>query len=629
MLGESGMNRHERRAAKAKATAKPASGPQALALLHAAILKDTLEGRFLEALARCRQALALEPENADTAHLMAIVHLEAKQPDHAIVWTSRAIAKGTTPAYLTTLGLAQSALGRHNDALGTFERALQLVPNDAQLWWHKGMVLIAMDALFEALPCFEQASKLDPRHADAACKCGFILHGQKRFDEALIHLDRSLALQPRDAFTLQMRAMVLKELGRLDEALSDNQLAAELETANADIHGNLVVVLQRLGRTGEALSCYERALQLCPDVARNITNKASALSELGRLDEAMAAYRHALALDPQYAEAAWNLSLLQLLLGDFEAGWKGREVRWRFPELSQGYPKLSGRQWLGEPAIAGKRMVVCSDEGLGDTIQFVRYVPMLAARGAQVILVVDPPLVPLLSGIKGISQCLPKREGTALPAFDFHCPITSLPLAFGTKLDNIPADPGYLPPPAADRVQAFERRLGAHEKPRVGLAWSGNPGHWNDRNRSMPLAALSRLFDIDASFISLQKDPRPDDAEVLRANPGIVDLTAELADFAQTAALVSCLDLLVTVDTSVAHLAAALGKPTWLMLPHVPDFRWLLNRDDSPWYPTLRLFRQDGTRDYASVLSRVHDRLSALTATFAREPREPTGSIQT
>ena len=625
------MNRHERRVAKAKiktaakteVAAKPASGPQALAVLHAALLKDALEGRFLDALSRCRQALALEPDNADTLQLMAVVHLEAKQLDHAIEWISRAIAKEAKPAYLTTLGLAQSALGRHNEALGSFERALQLVPNDAQLWWHKGMAFIAMNAFFEALPCFEQASKLDPRHADAAHKCGFILHAQKRFDEALVHLDRSVALQPRDALTLHMRALVLKELGRLDEALSDNQLAADLDPTSPDICGNLGAVLQRLGRTEEALSWYERALQFRPDDARNLTNRASALAELGRVDEAMAGYRYAIAIDAQFAEAAWNLALLQLLLGDFEAGWKGREVRWRFPELSQGYPKLAGRQWSGEQAIAGKRIVVCSDEGFGDTIQFVRYVPMLAARGAQVLLVVDPPLVPLLSGVKGVSQCLPKREGTALPAFDFHCPVTSLPLAFGTKLDSIPAVPGYLPPPAADRVQAFEQRLGPHGKLRVGLVWSGNPRHWNDRNRSMALAALSPLFDIDASFISLQKDPRPRDAEVLRANPAVVDLTAELADFAQTAALVSCLDLLVTVDTSVAHLGAALGKPTWLLLPYMPDFRWLLGRDDSPWYPTLRLFRQDATRDYASVLDRVRAELSALTETFARERRAP------
>ena len=189
---------------------------------------------------------------------------------------------------------------------------------------------------------------------------------------------------------------------------------------------------------------------------------------------------------------------------------------------------------------------------------------------------------------RGALRRLPDLQ---LPAFDFHCPLTSLPLAFGTRLDTIPVEP-YLPPAAADRVQAWERRLGPHEKLRVGLVWSGNPKHWNDRNRSISLRSLSRLFDMDVTFVSLQKDPRPQDAEVLRQRPGIVDLTAELTDFGQTAALLSCLDLLISVDTSVAHLAGALGRPVWLLLPHVPDFRWLLGRDDSPWYPTLRLFRQ-------------------------------------
>jgi hypothetical protein len=220
---------------------------------------------------------------------------------------------------------------------------------------------------------------------------------------------------------------------------------------------------------------------------------------------------------------------------------------------------------------------------------------------------------PLLSALSGVSQSFPKSAST-LPAFDMHCAMSSLPLAFGTRLDTIPFGILYLPAPAESRVQAWQDRLGPHNKLRVGLVWSGNPNHSNDHNRSVPLRTLSRLLDADATFVSLQKDVRPDDAAALRKRSDIIDLTADLTDFVATAALVSCLDLVITVDTSVAHLAGAMGCPTWILLPYTPDYRWLLDRDDSPWYPTVRLFRQTETRDYVTVVDRVRTALLGLVA---------------
>jgi len=235
-----------------------------------------------------------------------------------------------------------------------------------------------------------------------------------------------------------------------------------------------------------------------------------------------------------------------------------------------------------------------------------------SARGARVILVVDDAAYPLLSALSDVAQCFPKSTGM-LPAFDMHCPMSSLPLAFATRLDTIPSGVSYLPAPAESRVHAWEGRLGPHERPRVGLVWSGNPNHINDHNRSIPLRTLARILDLDAAFVSLQKDARRDDGAVLRERTGLIDLTAELTDFSETAALVSCLDLVITVDTSVAHLAGALGRPAWVLLPFSPDYRWLLGRDDSPWYPTLRLFRQTESREYGSVLDRVRAELVALS----------------
>jgi uncharacterized protein (DUF58 family) len=220
---------------------------------------------------------------------------------------------------------------------------------------------------------------------------------------------------------------------------------------------------------------------------------------------------------------------------------------------------------------------------------------------------------PLLSAVEGVALCLPKT-GVTLPEFDLHCPLSALPLAFATRLDTIPAPPSCLPPPDEARVRAWEARLGARDRLRVGLVWSGNPAHNNDRNRSMPLATMAALLDIDARFISLQKDTRPADQDVLRERSEIVDLTAHLTDFSETAALIACLDLVVTVDTSVAHLAGAMGCPTWILLPYSPDYRWLLDRDDSPWYPSVRLFRQSERRDYVEVLARVRGELQKRVA---------------
>jgi hypothetical protein len=275
--------------------------------------------------------------------------------------------------------------------------------------------------------------------------------------------------------------------------------------------------------------------------------------------------------------------------------------------------------WLGDQDIEGKTILIAADEGLGDTIQFVRYVPMLAERGARVLLVVQDSLHRLLSGLSGVVQCTPTSAVSTLPAFDLHCPISSLPMAFKTRIETIPSAASYLPSPPADRVQAWKDRVGPRTKFRVGLVWSGSPNHLNDHNRSVPLQILARLFDIDATFISLQKDPRPGDAAMLQERDDIIDLTADLSDFTETAALVSCLDLIITVDTSVAHLAGALGRPTWILLPYTPDYRWLLARTDSPWYPSVRLFRQSETREYGSVLDRVRDELQALTLAFRSE----------
>jgi tetratricopeptide (TPR) repeat protein len=607
------MNRRDRRvAARKPQTALSGADAGSPAALHEAGSRHLRAGRHLEAQICCQQALALDGDHADTLHLMGLLSLHAGEYDHAVEWIVRAIRQDPKPEYLASLGTTLQRQGHPEEALKAFDKAVQLRPDDAELWTRLGNVLTELQRPDEAILGYQQALELNPRHWGAADRSAFVLFGLGRFEEALGYFDLCNELQPSRALTLQARALCLRGLKRYEEYLADSRQAHALDPNNAETRNNIGDALQSLGRHVEALPWFDRALALRPDFIAASVNKAYSLVELTRFDEAFAAYRHVNTIDPGHAQAEYNLSLIHLLKGNFEAGWAEREARWKIPSLSAAYPKFSQPMWLGEQAVEGKTILVQVDEGLGDTIQFARYVPMLAARGARVILVVERPAYALLSGLPGISQCLTLSD--TLPAFDMHCPICSLPLAFGTRLETIPSEISYLPRPAEARLQAWEDRLGPHDRLRVGLVWSGNPKHGNDHNRSLPLRALSRILDADATFVSLQKDPRPDDKALLLERSEIVDVSAQLTDFADTAALINCLDLVITVDTSVAHLAGALGCPTWILLPYIPDWRWLLDRDDSPWYPSVRLFRQDEARDYADVLDRVRTELLALVA---------------
>jgi len=609
------MDRREGRAATPESRTTPDGSALTPADLCEAGFRHMRAERYLEAQICCQQGLAIDPEHPNILHLMGLLSIQGQQYDHAVEWIARAIRQDPRPEYLLSLGRTLQLQGRHEDALKTFDKAVQLKPDDAELWKNLGNALVDLKRPQDALLSFQLALKLNPRHWNAAYQCGLVLRGQGQLEAALSYLDLACSLQPEQPSVLELRAAVLFGLRRFEEALADSRRVYAINPDNADTCNNIGSALQWLGRDEEALPWLDRCLELRPDYLAAFSNEMLALQQLRRFDEAVAVYHRLKAVDPDNAAADWDLALLHLLTGNFEAGWAGREARWRLPS---SYPEIPCPLWLGEGSLEGKTILLGADEGLGDTIQFARYVPMVAARGAQIVLLVKDPLVPLLAGLPGVSRCVPISAANTLPAFDVHCPLCSLPLAFGTTLDTIPPGTSYLPPPAASRVKIWEDRLGPHDRLRVGLVWSSNPDHKNDHNRSSSLRTFSAMFDVDATFISLQKDPRPDDKAILSERSDIVDLTAHLTDFVETSALISCLDLVITVDTSVAHLAGALGRPTWILLPYTPDYRWLLDRDDSPWYPTVRLFRQQASRDYADVIDRVRTELAALGSRCGR-----------
>lgn len=609
------MNRPQEHAARPPRESTSADARETPTAWFEAGLRLLQAGQLAEAEQCGRSALALDQGHADSLHLMGMLCVAARQYDLAIEWFAMAIRQNPDVAdYFSNLGMALLRRDRFDEAIKCYDRALVLNPGQAEIWFRMGESLRHRRRLDEAILSFDQALKLDRRHAGAAYASAMLHFDEGRYEQAIGSLDRLVALRPDLAGGHNLRGVCLLELERLEEALVSCGKALELAPDSADFASNVGLVLHRLGRDEEALTWSDKALALNPVLSFALNNRAQSLLALHRFDEALAVLDKAIAINPAFDLAHWNMGLTRLQLGDYETGWalreRGRACRGFFVDR-----KFTRPHWPGDQPIAGKTILLHSDEGLGDTIQYVRYVKLVAQLGARVILEVPGPVHALLSGIEGVSLCLPKA-GVTLPEFDLHCPLSGLPLAFKTRIETIPSDVPYLPVPQDGLRQAWEARLGPHDKMRIGLVWSGSPAQGNDRNRSMRLATMCRILDADARFFSLQKDPRPEDKATLGSRPDIIDLTAYLTDFVETAAMVSCLDLVISVCTSVAHLAGALARPSWILLCYAPDFRWLLDRDDSPWYPTARLFRQSAACDYAEVLDRVRAELNARIAAW-------------
>jgi hypothetical protein len=431
----------------------------------------------------------------------------------------------------------------------------------------------------------------------------------KRPDDALASCDKSIALKPDYAEAHNNRGNVLSNLKRPAQALASYDKAIALKPDYAEAHYNRGLVLLDLKRPEDALASCDKAIALKPDYAEAHTSRGLALLDLKRPEEALVSYNKAIALKPDYADACWNQSLCLLLLGRFEQGWRQHEWRKRRnePVATRSFPQPL---WLGEEDIAGKTLFIWWEQGFGDTIQFCRYAKLAETRGAKVIMSVQQPLRRLLMQISPTIQIIDQDE---VPTdFDYHCPLLSLPLAFGTTLATIPAPQQYLKAEEELRA-AWAARLPPKTKPRIGLVWSGRKDHKNDHNRSMELQQFLPILSADADSICLQNEIRDKDLAVLRQSGRIAYFGEELRDFSDTAALLDLMDLVITVDTSVAHLAGAMGKPVWILLPYSPDWRWLLDRDDSPWYPSARLFRQQQLGNWAAVIDRVGDQLRLLT----------------
>jgi tetratricopeptide (TPR) repeat protein len=509
---------------------------------------------------------------------------------------------------LHLLGLLKHQTGKAGEAYRLISAALAVNPRSADARSNLGLVLHALKRDTDALASFDAALALDPGHLEALNNRGTALTKLNRPAEALAAFERLLALSPRHPQAQVNRANALLDLGRVDEAIAAYDAVLVLQPRDAGAHFNRGNALARHDRLEEAVAAYDRAIAIAPGYVKAYNNRGLALRALNRHAEALASYERALALDKDFADAHLNAAHALLSLGDLPRGFAEYEWRWKSEELA--LPQRSYRQplWLGAQPIGGKTILLHAEQGLGDTIQFARYAKPLARAGATAVLEVAPALKELMSGMDGAARVL--AQGEALPAFDLHCPLASLTLAFKTELASIPAEIPYLAAPAA-RLEKWRARMDPLARPRIALAWSGNPAHANDRNRSIPLARLEPLWSrAGGSFVSVQRDVREADAAVLAGAARLVHLGDALSDFADTAAVLALADVVISVDSAVAHLAGAMGRPVWILLPFSPDWRWLLARGDSPWYPTARLFRQPAIGDWQSAIARLQQELA-------------------
>jgi len=569
-------------------------------------------GRLQDAEQLYRQILTEQPEHAAATHNLAVIARQIGRSDVAVNMLRRAIAlKPNFAEAHTNLGNALMDTGQFGEAIAAYRQAIALNPNLPEGHNNLGNALRQTGQLEEAIAAFRRAIALNVNYADAHNNLGIALNDAGKWNEAVISCRRAIAIKPDYAEAWSNLGNALKDGGKLDEAIAAYRQAILLNPGLPESHNNLGIALKDKDQLDDAITAWRQAIALRPNFANAHSNLGIALRDQGRFDEAIAAWRKAISLNPRCVDAHFGLAQALLLRGDWEEGWIEHEWRWQVKGAQRPRP-FAQPCWTGQD-LTGKTILLYADQGLGDTIQFVRYVPLLARLGANVVLEVQAGLKKIAKRVQGATGVV--ERGHPLPPFDFYCPMFSLPLAFKTTLPSIPSEIPYLSVDAQLVDSRQEKLAGFAVGPKVALSWAGNPGHHNERNRSMNLSQLALLGTVSGvQFFSLQKGEAGQQA----ANPPpgiqIIDWTDELRDFSDTAALVAQMDLVISVDTAVAHLAAAMGKPVWLLLPFVPDWRWLLNRDDSPWYPTMRLFRQKHRGDWQSVIAEVAGALKDMVS---------------
>ena len=594
---------------------------------------------------RARAAFQISPENYEAISLLGLVALHREDFSSARDWFSRAVAiqEGESEAH-TNLGLAYVALGRHEDALHAFDRALAIdsesgaahfgqgvalhslqelepaeaafrratlrQPQHTESYLRHANVLSELERWEEAIPRYENALRLGPDHSPALVGHANACMQLERYEQALAMYDRALAIDPCQVEVLSNKGSALIHLGRLPEALDMFKQGLAISSDHPALMSNVCTALHEALLHEEALVWADRAVTIDPLLAAAHLSRGNVLIDLARLEEATESLSRAAALDPSDGEARYSLGWTRLLAGDWNVGLELLEAR-RRKRSKRPVRSFTVPRWRGDFELAGRTILLHADQGLGDTIMCCRYVPLVQGRGARVVVQVQRALKALIEASFANAEVIAMEEDGG---FDCHCPLMSLPSAFRTTPDSIPSPSRYLAAPP-ERLWALDRRLGRSTRLRVGLAWSGNPSHTDDRLRSMSLSTFISALPEGADYYCLQKDIRDSDRSMLGLTPHIAYVEDVLGTFEDTAALIERMDLVIAVDTSIAHLAAALGRSTWILVPKRPDWRWMLEKRDTPWYSSARLFRQTDWQDWTHPLNEVRNELASKLRT--------------
>ncbi|HEX3985207.1 MAG TPA: tetratricopeptide repeat protein [Acidobacteriaceae bacterium] len=574
-------------------------------------------GRGADAVAAYARALKLPSGAAKAALALGSQLCREQRYEEALSIFGRGIRCAPSNADLHfSAGAAAAMAGKVHDAKASYTKALRCRLSFPEAHLNLGNLLYNEGDFAAAAAAYARAVALRPEYGNAHCNLGNALSSLGRYAEAVRCYERALALDPEAVAARHNLGNAL--LHRRDYLRAEECFRRVLgrEPASAEHHNSLGNALLLQSRGAEAEACYAQALAIKPEYAAAHINLANTLLQLGRAEEMKRHYLRGVELDPQSAGGQYNLALSHLREGNYREGWRGHEWRWDFRELNLPRRSFPQPQWRGEP-LHGATILLHAEQGLGDTLQFVRYVPLVAARGGRVVLEVQPRLQPLLEKMDGAAAVL--TRGDPLPEFAWHCPLMSLPLAFDTTLESVPSDVPYIRADAAAIKAAWERYPTNGERLRVGLAWAGNPRYKGDRQRSTTLDVLAPLAEVrEAVFFSLQFGPAATQIAETHSGFPLIDACSCDRDFSQTAAIAATLDLVISVDTSIAHLAGAMGLPLWVMLSHLADWRWLERRDDSPWYRTARLFRQPVAGDWTSLIETVRDALRGLACATPR-----------
>jgi tetratricopeptide (TPR) repeat protein len=559
------------------------------------------------------KAIAVKPDVVDFYFHCGSAYQASHNNELAIERYEQALAINPKNAdVLNNLGLALHGSGRQEDAIERYEQALVINPDYAEVFNNLGNALRELDKQQEAINHYEKALILNRDFAEAYNNLGLVIQDLDRQEESTKHFKKAIVIKPDYAEAHNNLGNALKEINQQEEAIKHYKQALIIRPDYVETRTNLGLMYHEMGELEEAIKQYEQALIIRPDYAEAHYQLGNTLQELARLEEAIKHYQLAISIKPDYAEAHYNMGLTYLLKGALREGWRNYEWRYKTKKFKHYKRVIDKPKWNGT-SLKNRTILIHAEQGLGDTIQFIRYAPIVANTGGNVIVECHPGIIHLFESYKNSVTFIGKGE--PLPDFDVHCSLLSLPGILNTTIDTIPSEINYI---HTDKrlASSWKEKLSNSNKFKIGIFWQGNKNHNRDKFRSIPLKNFESLLSFsEIDFINLQKGEGHEQVIEYGFSNLITDYTAEMDNeerFSDTAALMQSLDLVIGTDTAIIHLAGAMGIPTWLLLPFHPDWRWMLKIEDTPWYPTMRLFRQEEIGNWHTVVKKIERELEKM-----------------